>query len=127
MGIENPEKYLELTVEELVKIIFSNNIEREDFIEAINTMNSSSEDFSKLKMKVDFAYERINKSLNLTEIIINFFIPFGIFWDGVFKIYGLQEFTKFRERGYLKKAREAGMISLLGSSFYLIVFLLILK
>lgn len=109
-------KIFEYKIDDLVSYIISNRIDKDKILKFAEENIESTEQLELFKQNVDFAYNRMEASLDINSIIFFIIFPFGIvsMFDSS-KTYDVEEYRKY---GYLKKVREVYKYSLLGVLMY---------
>lgn len=110
----------ELTVENYVHLIIEKK-QSVDFIKRqIQNFSLEESDKEKALQRLQFAVERIDRSLSASEVLMLLFIPFGYF---KFKLGTslLFDIRKERESGFVNRVKQFYLISIIGVLMYILI------
>lgn len=114
-----PENIPTYQVENYVHLIINQGLSIEYLKRHIHSLSLDDEVRKLAMQRVDFAKERIDRSLTITEIVAFLFLPFG-------KINRFKETTLFdiaeeRRMGYVNRVKQFYLVSILGIIMYVIL------
>lgn len=114
INIDNVSEY---KVEDFARLIIDNKIEKQHLISKIEALKLGADAINKILQKVEFAYDRISKSLDLDQVVLFIVFPFGM----VNRLYK-NDFFDAEENlrlGFVKKVNEYYRYSFLGVFTYI--------
>lgn len=106
-------------IEDFVNYILDRKIKEKDFKELLNEYCVDDILKKQQLQKLEFAYARISKGLNIQEIFSFIIVPFGI----ANRLYENKLFDVENERkqGYIRRVNQYLMFSVIGILFYLLL------
>lgn len=120
-----PENIPSYEVENYVHLLVDQRLSVEYLKRHINNLPPEDEIRDLAKQRVDFAMERINKSLTTIEVLSFLFLPFGKI--NKFKESTLFDIVEEKRMGYVNRVKQFYLVSILGIMMYLILITLFFK
>jgi len=114
--------FTDFEVEDFVDYIIDRNLKKNDF-ERLLESHLTDDVLEKQFAKMEFAYNRISRGLNINEIFTLIIVPFG----RVHRMYENQLFDVVEERknGFVKRVNQYYLFSFIGILFYILLLFLI--
>lgn len=114
--------FTDFEVEDFVNYIIDRNLKKNDF-ERLLESHLTDDVLEKQFAKMEFAYNRISKGLDINEIFTLIIVPFG----RVHRMYENQLFDVVEERknGFVKRVNQYYIFSFIGILFYILLLFLI--
>lgn len=110
-------------IEDFVDYIINRNLKENDFKKLLESHLTDGHTLEKQYAKMEFAYKRMSKGLNINEVFTLIIVPFG----KVHSMYENQFFDvkKERKNGFVKRVSQYYIFSFIGILFYILLAFLI--
>jgi|GEM_PF-6531288 hypothetical protein len=116
--------FTDFEVADFVDYIIDRNLKKNDFQRLLESHLTDDDDVREKQFaKMEFAYNRISKGLDINEIFTLIIVPFG----QVHRMYKNQLFDVVEEKknGFVKRVNQYYLFSFIGILFYILLLFLI--
>jgi hypothetical protein len=109
-------------VENFIFYIKKDEVEKDTLLSELKKFDLNQDVEKTIAQKIQFAYDRLNSSLDIKICILLIFFPLGIV-NLFFNSDGFFNVSEQRNLGYVKKVKQYYQFSFIGVSLYILIIL----